>query len=1838
MFLRIFRQTFVNRVESIGNKNGNQYLSFMKKLSLFTVALFFSFGGGGVYAQGAFVHPGLLHSQNDFDQIKKRLAEHDAQTLQAFEVLKNSWVANKAVNDIWGVTEYIKRGIAGDENYMNAYRNAAKAYQCALLWKITGERQWAERAVYVLNQYVAITKGIGGNTNQSLVPGFIGYQFLNAAELMRDYEKWEKEDFERFKQWMIDVWFTTAQDFLERRHDTVVREGNWYHYHSNWGLGNALFCVSLGIFADLPDIYNYGMYWIKEGPGNESLYVGDSHPVKQDQGMCGYGWGLIPWFHEDARGPFGYLNQMQESGRDQGHAMAALGLLSYAFESAYNQGDNAFCNLTNTLIPGQAGAAMVAGAAEYVAAYNSGTDDLPYKQNWWMGGLNATGRGQWRPIWQLFINHYENRMGIPMNFCRTMKGIIGMERGGGSYGNNSGGYDHTGFGDLMYSDRPVTAEQTPTILFPVIAGKTETRKYAEIRDVEPGAVLTLSATLPEGESNTGKWTWDDGAVGQQRQVTAEHSGIYRLTYTNTHGIESTQMFSVSVRGEGIKGTLSSTAVYNGQVVEGSEVLMGKGRSLTVSTSYANWNYIESEIWYDENGRQLATGGSYTYTLEDNQEHELIFRLTNQSGVVIEKSFHIIPNENELTHSLPDPDCEKPELWMTDVEGFQKGVSSVSGLSQPYIERKRTASEDGRTCWGQERFNIFQTLEGLKPGKYELGASVIATQQGKSGEAARNYVKDVYLYADGVNMPVASLDGEAGRFTVEFYVGEESKLTFGAKNMTDQNYAYSANGMNWFAMDNFSLLYLGETDLSVDLSTMRKEADAIREDEVTSELWQQLVGLKESASDGIETAVRYQRVLGEIHLLQVHYEDYKDAYERYKKFVETEGVDDASLKEALELFAAAGSADEVFRAYENLDKAWKAYLPHAGKAMDVSSVLPDGGRLLPSGTDVMFDNRTHWMTDAEGGNYRVFAIDGSDAQRGDATGENMIERYCTGNFLAGQRLIYASASGLPVGRYVFKAVAQKGADGGVIELFANDDRSPVTSVKVLRETEVATDVLDQDLTVGVESGLNNACQWVAFADVALEYQSPYMLLEEAVAASDTLTYGEDKGGALKKAVDEARVLLVSGEARERMAAYHTLLDAMEQYRLDNASVAHPVDLTARIQNAGFDIGNTTGWTLTVSDANYPKFSQGVMEFWHTTFDCHQLLTGLPLGNYRVSMQARSDLGTSNKHFRLYVKTTGGLPVSVYSVDKTRADGANTALHLGQNAEDLNAGATVSRIYTDVFVGDGQLTVGAVCDNAGMWCVMNDFVLEYLGVGDDDLRQTWEAQVDVARSLDRELLPQAVETLLDEAVAVDVFSITVDSLGRALSGLMKEIENARSVMVVYEVYRNRKMVAEEIAGNSVPKLSSSLTIFKNNIASAATEAEKAVDVSAVQKACENLESARQRYVIDAEPLNGIAFDMTFKVNNAACNADGGWLNDGTVNFRSLVNTAQNGEYGGGVFYENWIGPGNELKDGKRPIYQTVGSLPNGNYELTAAAFRKVELSSADVADMNVALYLNGQQTDVTSAVLDYFSVKGAVSSRTAEIGLVGGVGNTANWVGLADVKLMYYGSDVSELSEDDSRFDVRDGTYGTVTVRQNLLSGLWNMVCLPFDLSSAQVRKYFKEVKALESVELAGEDCNLNFGNMRDMVAGVPYLVKVAQTVSVQTYEKVTIDADAVSSGATVVSDGAVTARLQGTFQKVVPYGDNVYAYEPNVFSKAETGTEIKAFRGYLELEGVFPKRLNLYIDGEQTGVRLVKGADEDVKVNVYTTDGKLVRSAVKRNAALQGLPSGVYVVDGKKCVK
>ncbi len=1309
----------------------------MKRKVLF---LIFAIAGafGVLSAQSVFRHPGLLHSEADFEAVKARIAAGDATATEALAALRVAPPINGDHGHAWAVNEYITRGISGDENYMNAYRNVARAYQAALVWKITGEEWYADVALDVLNAYRMWNKGMGGNSNISLIPGFIGYQLLNAAEIMRDCPKWSAEDFALFKQYMIDVWFTVAQDFLERRHDTVWREHNWYHYHSNWGVGNALFCVSLGVFCDLPDIYNYGMYWLKEGPGNESLNVTALHPDAFGLGLCGYGWGLIPWFHADERAPLGYFNQMQESGRDQGHAMAALGLLSYAFESAYNQGDNAFCNLNNCLIPGKAGSAMVAGAAEYVAAYNVGNDDLPYQTNWWMTGLSGTGRGQWRPIWQLFINHYQNRMGIPMKYCSEMKALVGMEHGGGAYGHNSGGYDHTGWGDLMYNDAAVDPAQVPTILFPSIASATETRQYAEIRDVEPGTVLTLSASLPEGEPDTGNWTWEDGVTGAQRLITADHSGLYRLIYTNANGVESTQLFSVAVKGEGIRASLSASYTYNGVTVgfpaaeNESEIPVGKGCTVTIGTGYANWNYITSEEWFDENGKLLGTGGVYAYTLPDLEPHTLKFRLTNQSGVVLEKVFHIVPDEHDLTGLLPDPACETLDVWeLTPADGFGIGVVSVSGFTGNFVERWRPAEDGGQPYWGLPRFRISQTLGGLTPGKYEFSAAFLATQQGMAGEAGKNHVRDVWFFANGALAEVSSRDASSERVILSCYVGEDGEITFGALNTTNQNKPYSDNGANWWAIDNLALNYVGTDDMEADWEALRAEALTVAETDVTPALYRELTELSGLTVSDLPTVARLQRALGEARLLKPHYAYYKALYERYKAYVETEGGADAVLTEALAAVPEAGTADEFYAAFDALYTAWQAYIPQTRAAVDVSDLLPDDGFLKYSGDGVWYDTGLRWKTDASDGNYRTFAIDGSAAARGDATGLWMTERFCGGNFFERQQLIYTVMSGMPVGRYVFTAAAQKGSEAGVIELFAGENATQVMSVMTLRSYAVSSLFTGTPLTVGIRSGWRNGCNWTSMADMSLTYHSPLMLLEEALDEAATLTYGTDNNGTLQQAVEQAQGLLSSGESAERMTAYQALLAAMEQYRMDNASAEHPVDLTARMQNASLDWGSTVGWNLTVTDTNYPAFNQGVAEFYNTTFNLWQTLEALPEGIYRVSAQTRSNAGAANTAFRLYAVSGDYPEVSVCSEDMTRADGTDFTQHLGQNASDLNADASVGRIRTDyVLVRDGTLTVGVKCDTNTVWCVMNDFRLEYLGGVAESLVAEWdETQTDL-----------------------------------------------------------------------------------------------------------------------------------------------------------------------------------------------------------------------------------------------------------------------------------------------------------------------------------------------------------------------------------------------------------------------------------------------------------------------------------------------------------------------------
>lgn len=57
-----------------------------------------------------------------------------------------------------------------------------------------------------------------------------------------------------------------------------------------------------------------------------------------------------------------------------------------------------------------------------------------------------------------------------------------------------------------------------------------------------------------------------------------------------------------------------------------------------------------------------------------------------------------------------------------------------------------------------------------------------------------------------------------------------------------------------------------------------------------------------------------------------------------------------------------------------------------------------------------------------------------------------------------------------------------------------------------------------------------------------------------------------------------------------------------------------------------------------------------------------------------------------------------------------------------------------------------------------------------------------------------------------------------------------------------------------------------------------------------------------------------------------------------------------------------------------------------------------------------------------------------------------------------------------------------------------------------------------------------------------------------------------------------------------------------------------------------------------VDGDVTAVERVEGAATEVPVHVYTLSGVCVKRGVRADRAMEGLPRGVYIVNGKKLIK
>ena len=624
-------------------------------------------------ADRGFRHPGGLHTQADFDRVKAQLAAGNATVKAAYQKLTSAAYAQSSVQTY--PVETIVRGGGSGENYINACRGATMAYQNALRWRIAGTAANAKAAVRILMAWATTTKDISGDSNYALASGLYGYQFAQAAELMRDYEGWAPEEFAQFQQWMLTVWYPEAIGFLRGRNGTWENAGKWWqapgHYWSNWGLCNALCVAMIGILCDDVFIYNQGMSYFKYDQCGTYRDVRSEVPIKNDGLTEFLGNLVVTTYASDLEtAAYGRLGQMNESGRDTGHSAMALGLAIDMAKVGWSQGDDLFAYMDHRLAAG----------IEYVAAQTQSVQGLPWVNyqygssgyyysdaRAWIMTEPALG-AQMRPYWGSVIGIYEGVKGVRMPFAEKSYAAMGID--GGGEGGTSGGYDHLGYSVLLNTrdEQLCPADRLPTELTPQMEysgtlttslipslPQERTRKLVSGKLIShnelgglvntftannntclpAGQTVKLMPQLPDGEADTGHWRWDTGETTRDITVTTDRSRIYRVTYTNAAGIESELSFAIAADGDCRPDRLTPLITIDGTTTTATsiDVLYGKSVKLEAVPS-VGWGTFK---W--------STGATaQTITRSITADTQLTVDFKNQGGAITTQVFdiHMLP--------------------------------------------------------------------------------------------------------------------------------------------------------------------------------------------------------------------------------------------------------------------------------------------------------------------------------------------------------------------------------------------------------------------------------------------------------------------------------------------------------------------------------------------------------------------------------------------------------------------------------------------------------------------------------------------------------------------------------------------------------------------------------------------------------------------------------------------------------------------------------------------------------------------------------------------------------------------------------------------------------------------------------------------------------------------------------------------------------------------------------------------------------------------------------------------------------------------------------------------
>lgn len=325
----------------------------------------------------------------------------------------------------------------------------------------------------------------------------------------------------------------------------------------------------------------------------------------------------------------------------------------------------------------------------------------------------------------------------------------------------------------------------------------------------------------------------------------------------------------------------------------------------------------------------------------------------------------------------------------------------------------------------------------------------------------------------------------------------------------------------------------------------------------------------------------------------------------------------------------------------------------------------------------------------------------------------------------------------------------------------------------------------------------------------------------------------------------------------------------------------------------------------------------------------------------------------------------------------------------------------------------------------------------------------------------------------------------------------------------------------------------------------------------------------------------------------------------------------------------------------VYNNLPELTKNDYTSTNNLFtsdgdpvKPIELSTTtDIANYICDLVTisgtinNGCIDDVK--LFDKFGIKYATPADDANVEVTGIVVPFKDVTQICPTSTTSIVFKMNESEENSGASIVSAEGNASVALTRTLSSEYWNTFCVPFSMTVEQVAATFGEGTKITEFDGTVDGTIMNFEESATIEAGVPYLIKPAQTTTNPRISGVTLtaaEAKAVNSANGYAFCGTYSPKALATDGT-----DLFVTTEGKLNMPTAEGNTIKGMRAYITVPaGSDVKTIMLNIAGTLVGIDEIVTENAD-NGKIYNLNGQYVGN----NA--DSLNKGLYIKNGKKVI-